>query len=82
MGTVCSQGVRVSSLDQCVLRVKNFMVRHLLVEVECFGFQCVLEDSRVLGYQIVFKASGCPRDVRIYLLGLCKKQSDVGARVS
>lgn len=33
----------------------------LLVEVECSGFQCALEDPRFLGYQVVFKESGCPR---------------------
>lgn len=33
----------------------------LLVEMGCSGFQCVLEDPRFLGYQVVFKESGCPR---------------------
>lgn len=48
------------------------------------GFQCVLEDPRVLGYQVVFKESGCPRDIRIYFLCLCnlKKQSDGSVRIS
>lgn len=54
----------------------------LLVEVECSGFQCVLEDPRFLGYQVVFKGSGCSSNVRMCLLGLCslKKQCTVGVR--
>lgn len=39
-----------------------------LIKVGCSEFQRVLEDPRVLGYQVVFKESGCPRDVRIYFL--------------
>lgn len=65
MGAVCSKRVRVSALGQCVLTAQSFIVGtgDLLVDVECSGFQCVLEAPRFLGYQVVFKESGCPRTV-------------------
>lgn len=82
MGAVCSKGVRVSALGQCVLRAQSFIVGTgaFLVEVECSGFQCVLDswdirlflkNEDVLGCQNVLPGSVWPQD-----------QSTVGVGVS